>query len=69
MSQEEGQFSLPLERRVDLYFFPVDVFPRFGLLVVRRPGYETTCVPFWSKSVAELGEIALKAQNKESLPK
>lgn len=60
MSQQDGQFSIPLERRLDLYFVPVDVFPRFGLLVVRCQGYETTCVPFWSRSVAELGEIQVK---------
>ncbi len=61
LSQEGGRFSVPLERRLDLYFLPVDIFPRFGLLVVKRPGYETTCVPFWSRSIAELGEIQLKA--------
>jgi hypothetical protein len=59
MSREAGQFSVPLERRLDLYFLPVDVFPRFGLLVIRHSGYETTCVPFWSKSVAELGDVKL----------
>jgi hypothetical protein len=60
MSREAGQFSVPLERRLDFYFAPVDLFPRFGLLVVRCQGYETTCVPFWSHSVAELGEIDVK---------
>jgi hypothetical protein len=35
----------------------VDVFPRFGLLVVKHQGYATTCVPFWSHSVCELGEV------------
>ena len=60
MSGENGQFSVPSQRRVDLYFLPVDIFPRFGLLVVKHQGYETTCVPFWSKSVAELGEVGLK---------
>jgi hypothetical protein len=60
MSREGGRFSVPLERRLDLYFVPLDAFPRFGLLVVRCQGYETTCVPFWSRSVADLGEIAVK---------
>jgi hypothetical protein len=60
MSKEDGQFSVPLEHRFDLYCVPVDVFPRFGLLVVKRQGYETTCVPFWSRSVAELGQIEVK---------
>jgi hypothetical protein len=59
MSREAGQFNLPLERRLDLYFLPVDAFPRFGLLVIKRPGYRTTCVPFWSRSVADLGDIPL----------
>jgi hypothetical protein len=59
MSRETGQFSVPFERRFDLYFLPVDAFPRFGLLVVRHLGYETTCVPFWSKSIAELGDVKL----------
>jgi hypothetical protein len=57
MSREAGQFSVPLERRLDFYFLPIDVFPRFGLVVIRCQGYETTCVPFWSRSVADLGEI------------
>jgi hypothetical protein len=61
MSREAGQFNLPLERRLDLYFLPVDAFPRFGLLVVKRQGYRTTCVPFWSRSVADLGDIPLVA--------
>jgi|SRR6516162_4897168 len=64
MSREAGQFTVPLERRIDLYFLPVDAFPRFGLLVVRHAGYETTCVPFWSKSVAELGDVKLNPSKK-----
>ena len=60
MSGESGQFALPLERRLDLYFTPIDAFPRFGLLVVKRAGYETTCVPFWSRSIASLGEVPMK---------
>ena len=61
MSRAEGQFQVPLERRLDLYFLPVDIFPRFGLLVIKRPGYQTTCVPFWSRSVADLGVITVKS--------
>ena len=57
MTRDDGRFTVPFERRLDLYFVPIDVFPRFGLLVVKRSGYETTCVPFWSRSMAELGEI------------
>jgi hypothetical protein len=60
MSSEMGRFNVPLERRLDLYFVPVDIFPRFGLLVVKRQGYRTACVPFWSRSVVELGDIQLK---------
>lgn len=61
LSQQGGSFSIPPERRLDLYCLPVDVFPRFGLLVVRQKGYQIACVPFWSKSTAELGEIQLHA--------
>jgi hypothetical protein len=61
MSQGAGSFSVPPERRLDLYFVPLDVFPRFGLLVVKCPGYETTCIPFWSRSVADLGEIQIRS--------
>jgi hypothetical protein len=60
MSHENGGFALPAERRVDLYCVPVDVFPRFGLLVIKHQGYATTCVPFWSHSVSDLGEIAIE---------
>jgi hypothetical protein len=61
LSQQGGSFSIPPERRLDLYCLPVDVFPRFGLLVVRQKGYQTACVPFWSKSLANLGDIQLQA--------
>ena len=64
ISHEEGIFSVPLERRVDLYCIPVDMFPRFGMLVIKRQGYETTCVPFWSHSVADLGEIPVRSAKK-----
>ena len=61
ISHEAGIFSVPLERRLDLYCIPVDVFPRFGMLVIKRQGYVTTCVPFWSHSIAELGEIPVRS--------
>ncbi|HZR21228.1 MAG TPA: hypothetical protein VFE51_28365 [Verrucomicrobiae bacterium] len=61
MSDDKGMFSLPVERRMDLYCIPVDAFPRFGLLVIKRAGYATTCVPFWSHSVADLGEVPIAA--------
>jgi hypothetical protein len=64
LSNQGGAFSLPVERRLDLYCVPVDVFPRFGLLVVKREGYVTTCVPFWSHSVADLGEIPVNATSR-----
>jgi hypothetical protein len=64
MSSEGGRFNVPKERRLDLYLLPVDIFPRFGLLVIRHEGYETTCVPFWSHSMADLGQIPLKQVSK-----
>ena len=62
LSQKSGSFSVPLERRLDLYCLPVDIFPRFGLLVVRLKGYQTACVPFWSRSAADLGEIQMRPE-------
>ena len=59
MSQTNGNFAIPAERRLDLYFVPVDAFPRFGMAVIKRQGYKTTCIPFWSRSVAALGEIPI----------
>ena len=65
MSNNDGGFSVPVERRVDLYCIPVDAFPRFGMLVINHDGYATTCIPFWSHAVADLGSIQIKpaAQN------
>lgn len=60
LSSQNGGFSLPAERRMDIYCIPVDGFSRFGLLVVKHDGYVMTCVPFWSHTVAELGEIRIK---------
>ncbi len=65
-SHEGGAFSIPPQRRWDLYCVPVDFFPRFGLLVVKCRGYQTTCVPFWSRSVADLGEIVIAPGQKDS---
>jgi hypothetical protein len=59
-----GHFSIPAERRFDLYVLPIDLFPRFGMLVVKRYGYESAVVPFWSKSVKDLGEVALAPVSK-----
>src|SRR5215468_7004869 len=39
-----GHFSVPPERRWDFFVVPIDVFPRFGLLVVKREGYESMTV-------------------------
>lgn len=60
MSQKGGGFSIPAERRWDLYCVPVDIFPRFGLLVIKCEGHETTCIPFWSRSVADLGDVLVR---------
>lgn len=68
MSDQHGVFSLPPERRFDIYCIPVDSFPRFGLLVIKRSGIATTCVPFWSRSVAELGEILVPPAPELSTP-
>lgn len=60
LSQDGGGFSIPPERRLDIYCIPIDPFPRFGLLVVKCPGYETTCVPFWSRFATDLGDIQVQ---------
>jgi len=59
-----GHFSIPAERRWDFFVIPIDVFPRFGLLVVKRDGYESITVPFWSKTVQDVGELAMKPVKK-----
>jgi hypothetical protein len=61
-----GQFSIPAERRLDLYVVPVDIFPRFGMLVVKHEGYESTLLPFWSRSVTDVGEVALTPVSRAS---
>ncbi len=60
LTADAGHFTVPVERRLDFYVVPIDIFPRFGLLVVARDGYESALVPFWSSSNKELGEIPLK---------
>jgi hypothetical protein len=65
LSDNDGQFSIPPERSWDLYFLPIDVFPPFGLLVVKRDGYEATLVPMWSRSVEPVGEVLMKPSPKK----
>jgi hypothetical protein len=55
-----GQFSIPPEHGWNLFVLPVDAFPPFGLLVVKRNGYQAALVPMWSRSVKPLGELLLK---------
>jgi len=55
-----GHFSVPAERRWDFFVVPIDAFPRFGMLVVKRDGYEPLTVPFWSRSMKDLGEVVMK---------
>jgi len=59
-----GHFSLPAERRWDFFVVPMDIFPRFGLLVVKCEGYQTLVVPFWSKTVTDVGEIKMQPGKK-----
>src|ERR1051326_46864 len=60
LSDNDGQFSIPAERGWDLFFLPIDAFPPFGLLVVKRDGYEAALVPMWSRSVDPVGEVLMK---------
>ncbi len=59
-----GHFSIPPERRWDFFVIPIDVFPRFGLLVVKCDGYQSTSLPFWSRTVQDVGQVALKPTKK-----
>jgi hypothetical protein len=59
-----GHFSIPAERRWDFFVIPIDVFPRFGLLVVKRDGYESMTIPFWSREVQDVGELPMKPVKK-----
>jgi hypothetical protein len=62
-TDDAGQFSIPKEQRWGIYIWPVDSYPEFGLLVVRRDGYETSCIPIWSHSVTNLGPVLLKPKS------
>jgi hypothetical protein len=64
-SNDAGHFLVPSERRWGIYIWPVDRLPEFGLLVVRRDGYETSSVPVWSRSVTNIGTILLKPLTRE----
>src|SRR5436189_3973965 len=43
-----GQFSIPPQHGWNLFVLPIDAFPPFGLLVVKRNGYQAALVPMWS---------------------
>lgn len=60
MTDASGHFTIPPQRRWDFFVVPIDVFPRFGLLVVKCEGYTSATVPFWSRAVQNVGDIALK---------
>jgi len=59
-TDSSGHFSIPAQRRWDFFVVPIDLFPRLGLLAVKHEGYESTTIPFWSRSVQDLGEVAIK---------
>lgn len=63
-SDTDGHFLIPAERRWDFFVIPIDVFPRFGLLVVKRDGYEPMTVPFWSRTVEDVGQLTMKPLKK-----
>jgi hypothetical protein len=60
----DGHFTIPPEKRWDIFVIPIDVFPRFGLLVVKCDGYESLAIPFWSRTVLDIGDIAMKPVKK-----
>ncbi|HTL58001.1 MAG TPA: carboxypeptidase-like regulatory domain-containing protein [Candidatus Limnocylindrales bacterium] len=60
----QGRFSIPAERRWDIFVIPIDAFPRFGMLVVKHEGYEAVTLPFWSRSVEDVGHVVMKPVNK-----
>ena len=64
ITDSAGHFSVPPERRWDFFVVPIDVFPRFGLLVVKRDGYESMMVPFWSRTVEDVGQLVMKPAKK-----
>ena len=63
-TERGGEFLIPPERGWDLFVVPIDAFPPFGLLVVRRDGYQPALVPFWSRSVKPLGDVVMKPIDK-----
>ena len=60
ITDDAGRFLIPSERRWGIYIWPIDSLPEFGLLVVKREGYETSCVPVWSRSITNIGPVLLK---------
>jgi len=65
LTKESGEFSIPPEKRWDIYVVPLDIFPHFAMLVVRSEGYQSTVLPFWSRSVKPVGEILLQPVPRE----
>jgi hypothetical protein len=63
-TEKDGHFSILPKREWDLFVIPIDAFPPFGLLVVKREGYEPALVPFWSRATKPLGEVLLKPVSK-----
>lgn len=67
ITDQAGQFSVPAERSLIfgfiLVWWPSMKFgetPRGGTLVLRRDGYESATIPFYSASVTNLGEVLMK---------
>jgi len=59
-TDDTGQFSIPIERGWDFFVIPVDLFAPFGLVVVKKDGYEPVLLPVWSRSVKPLGDVLMK---------
>lgn len=59
VSDASGLFSVPPERRWGIYILPMDIFPQFGLLVLKHDGYQPGLVPVWSRSTTNLGPVLL----------
>jgi hypothetical protein len=59
-TKEDGRFAVAPERRWGIFIAPVDWCPEFGLLVVKRDGFESTAIPFWSRSTTNVGEVWLQ---------
>lgn len=60
ISDTNGQFVVPIDKRWGLYIWPVDSFPEFGLLVLKQRGYQTSSIPVWSHSMTNVGLVFLK---------